>query len=359
MTENFVKEVKKEAKFPSDFILWLKAYDFEGKRDKAKKMIQCPDNSLIMAGNTALNEKWLNDIWLVKTDSEGKIIWDKTFGDDLDDGINDIAVNALGEIYITGHLGAKSSNTGNPMVLKLDANGKKIWGKKYPGTDAQSISVAANQDLILTGYNAQVDGNRDFWICRLSPKGDILWSMTFAKKGVAHFATADNTGEIIVVGENWIMKLDQNGALKWEKPFVEGNVAYTGLLNPDGTVIVTGRSYLFTKESRSDFWIAKYDKAGNLTWEKKYDKNNEFDKAYSICKDNTGDLIVAGLTSTNKDTDDDLWILRLDANGNKKEEKLFGTANNEKLPSVVVTSDNRVVILSSSGLESNFILFSF
>ncbi len=143
------------------------------------------------------------DIWVIKFDSNGQKIWDKTYGSSKLDEIRDIQELKDGTFII----GANSS--GDPdfdktapnygeadfWIIKIDKNGKKIWDKTYGGTSNDRVVaieqnktgyiMLAGQSISLPGGTKQdtLRGNYDFWLVYIDEKGDIIWDQNFGGPG--------------------------------------------------------------------------------------------------------------------------------------------------------------------------------
>lgn len=192
--------------------LWDKAYggDFV---DNLKDAIATKDGGFLLAGSSASSagfeksegartrldqygnvvNSW--DYWLVKIDSNGQKLWDKTYGGDGNDQSYTLAETEDGKIFIGGNStsgisGDKSDPTdGSPdtWILKLTENGEKIWDKAY-GVNGIIDGVV---DMITTPDNGLVMFHYlNYWpkfksdqsLIRLNADGNIIWEKTIVGK---------------------------------------------------------------------------------------------------------------------------------------------------------------------------------
>ncbi|MHA2635190.1 MAG: InlB B-repeat-containing protein [bacterium JZ-2024 1] len=155
-----------------------------------------------------------------------------------------------------------------------------------------------------------------------------VWARTYgwADGDWAGFIQQTSDGGYIVAGDTysfgagsrdiWVLKLDANGNVLWQKTY--GGANWDGAdsiqQTSDGGYIVAGSTYSFGAGYR-DIWVLKLDANGNVLWQKTYGGGN-WDRAYSIQQTSDGGYIVAGDTYSFGAGSSDIWVLKLDANGN-------------------------------------------
>jgi len=164
--------------------LWSKTYG-GAKYDDARCIRETPDGGYIIAGETESYGKGLLDIWVLKTDSNGTELWNKTYGGLRDDICNDIIKTSDGKYLISGHT-QSFSNSWDAWVIYIDPNGTELWNKTYGGKKddgASSIIEINSTQYILTGYTKTYGrGQGDLWIIKISSNGAELWNKTYGGK---------------------------------------------------------------------------------------------------------------------------------------------------------------------------------
>jgi hypothetical protein len=129
------------------------------------------------------------DIWLLKINVLGNIIWQKTFGSDKDEIATDLEVLDDGSMLISGSADqstfASSPYSGkNSFLLKLDAAGNKIWIKVFGGNGDDKIKAisALDDGFVSLGISTSSDGDypvnlgkNDVYIFKHDLSGAILW----------------------------------------------------------------------------------------------------------------------------------------------------------------------------------------
>jgi hypothetical protein len=154
------------------------------------------------------------DGFVIKYDSTGNTIWTKQFGTGQDDGIKWLALDHIGNIYVTGYtngtLNEKSFGKEDVIVAKLDINGNIEWQKQF-GSDSTDVGNAIYVDTkgniyiagATKGTVAEMSyGKVDCIILKLDNKGNIIWKKQFgtAKDDVCQGITGDSTDNIYICG---------------------------------------------------------------------------------------------------------------------------------------------------------------
>ena len=194
------------------------------------------------------------DIWIIKIDSVGNLLWEQCYGGEDYDNINELLTTNDGGYLI---LGVTSSIDGEVIgnhggvdawLLKIDSIGNIEWQKCYGGSDLDnlnSIYITKDNSYILAGTtssnNGDVSGNHggrgsDAWIVKIDSSGSIQWQKCFGgtKDDNANKAIQTNDGgyifigntvstdgdlDSIYIGNAWIVKIDSSGSIQWQKCF--------------------------------------------------------------------------------------------------------------------------------------------
>ena len=105
------------------------------------KSILTKDNGFIVLAQTHSYGSGSGDIWVVKLDSLGNIIWDKTYGNENLDIASDISTSNENGFIITGTTVSKKTNSIDGYVMKIDTIGNVIWSQIYGGLDLSLIHI--------------------------------------------------------------------------------------------------------------------------------------------------------------------------------------------------------------------------
>lgn len=286
---------------------WAKSFGGPDQ-DHAFSIQQTTDEGYIVAGYTGSFGSGGFDIWILKLNTYGNIIWEKTYGGLYNDYGRAIQQTADGGYIVAGYTATSLGENFDVLVLKLDGNGDLSWHKIY-GDSGSDIPRSIQQTL---------DG------------GYILaaYSDSFG----------DNTTDL------WILKLDQNGNVTWEKSYgaSPNNIVRSIQQTSDEGYIVAGRTQL-SSENNFDAWVLKLDSTGDVSWQKTYG-GSDFDGATSIQQTSDDGYIMAVYTSSFGVRASDMWILKLDSTGDISWQKTFGGDGDDYPVSIQQTSDEGFII---------------
>ncbi|MCA6212788.1 protein kinase [Thermococcus bergensis] len=334
---------------------WAKTYG----KGKAKGVAVDENGDIIVVGQ---KEK---DAFVARLDKDGNVKWFRTYGGDKWDIFNDVKIAPNGDIIVAGSSWSFSASDKDVWILRLDSEGNIKWQKTYGGSNADvanAVAIAPNEDIIVAGYTESFGaGDWDVWVLRLDADGNVKWQKTYGGKWrdeATGVAIADN-GDIIVAGytssfgaglaDVWVLRLDENGNVKWQKTY--GGSRWdqsTGVAIADnGEIIVAGYTESFGAGWRN-VWVLRLDADGNVKWQKTYG-GRDGEGAHAIAIADNGDIIVAGYTSSFGAGLADVWVLRLDENGNVKWQKTYGGRDWDRAWSVALADNGDIIVAGYYG----------
>jgi len=192
-------------------VQWKKCFGGTGW-DTAHAIIQTPDKGYLIAGSATsgngdlTGNKGNADGWLFKTDNLGNLQWQKNFGGSGTDVLNSVTLTTDGGIIAGGYTfsndGDVSANHGNADVwaIKTDASGNLLWSKCFGGSaDEYSLSIqrTLNNDYLLGGFTESADGDvkgqnggADMWMLLISAEGNLVWQKCAGTVNNEYGATA-------------------------------------------------------------------------------------------------------------------------------------------------------------------------
>ncbi|MFI5134297.1 MAG: T9SS type A sorting domain-containing protein [Chitinophagales bacterium] len=386
-------------------IEWQKSFG-GSNNDEARSIQQTTDNGFIVAGFSSSNNDDVtgnhndNDFWIVKLDADGNLVWQKSLGGSASDQAYSIQQTTDGGYIVAG---SSNSNDGDVSghhgslsytdywVVRLDASGNLVWQKSLGGSNdelASSVQQTADGGFIVAGDSWSTDGDvtghhgstsyNDYWIVKLDAGGNLIWQKSFGGSDFdfVHSVQQTNDGGFLNAGDTysddgdvsgnhggfdyWIIKLDTAGNLTWQKSLggSDADFAESFQQTSNGGFIIGGISYSIDGDVSGnhggyDVWIVKLDAEGNLVWEKSFGGSND-DGATSLQLDNDGGFIVSGFSDSN-DGDvsgnhdlDDYWIVKIDTAGNLTWQKSLGGSYNDEAHSIQQTNDGGFIVAGNS-----------
>ncbi|WP_170953673.1 DUF4347 domain-containing protein [Synechococcus sp. UW179A] len=383
-------------------------------QDQGYAITSLSDNSSIVTGyfngtatfgSTTLTSAGSKDVFIAKLDSNGDYVWAKQGGGSSDDttyGITSLSDNSS---IVTGRFSGSATfgsttltSAGNDdvFIAKLDSNGNYLWAKRGGSNSddkGYAITSLSDNSSIVTGEfqgtatfgstTLTSAGNNDVFIAKLDSNGNYLWAKRGGSssddRGYGITSLSDNSS--IVTGffngtatfgsttltsagsyDVFIAKLDSNGNYLWAKrggsSSDDRGIAITSL--SDNSSIVTGYfngtatfgSTTLTSAGSKDVFIAKIDGEGNYLWAKQGGSSSA-DRGVAITSlsDNssivTGDFYgtaTFGSTTLTSAGDKDVFIAKLDSNGDYLWAKNAGGTGREIGRGISVLSDNSTIV---------------
>jgi hypothetical protein len=224
------------------------------------------------------------DFWVLKLDKNGSIVWQKTYGGgDWDIGFATEPTSDGGYI-VAGSTESFGAGDEDVWVLKLNAQGGIVWQKTYGGEKADyawAIRQTKDGGYVVAGTTASFgEGSFDIWVLKLSQDGTVIWDKTYGGKGeesdyFRHIPIEQTSdGGFIVAGSTrsfgagdedfWIFKLSAEGTIIWQKTYGTSLEEYPTSVRemPSGGYRVTGTSALGIDK---DEWVLMLDSRGNMS----------------------------------------------------------------------------------------------
>ncbi|MBK0403509.1 T9SS type A sorting domain-containing protein [Adhaeribacter sp. BT258] len=353
-----------------------------------------------ISGNKSQTSKGGWDYWIVKTDGNGNKIWDRTFGGNEEEDLYAVKQTFDGGFILGGNSASgisgdktqASKGMHDCWLIKLDSNGNIVWNKSFGGTGVDrlySIQQTFDGGFILGGSSTSgANGDKsqsnkgayDYWAIKVNINGNKQWDRTFGGTEYEYLRSIIQTsdGGYLLGGESdsglnndksqasrggfdmWVIKLDPIGNKIWDKTIGGSSNDYLRSLiqTKEGGFMLSGfsDSPISSEKSQSsnggnDYWILKLDPNGNITWDKTFGGNNE-DILFSIEQSSDEGFILAGHSNSNISIDKsqvtqgayDFWVIRLNKTGNKVWDKTIGGSNNDLCFSMQRTSDNGYIL---------------
>lgn len=302
--------------------VWRK--DFNAGVESEASSITELNGNIFICGKTARNyASGQYDVLLIKINASGDTIWSKTYGSTDDDYGNNIIRTSDGNILISARTESFGAGTfGDIYLIKTDQDGNVIWEASYDDPDQESgfhLMETQNGEYLVTGTNENPGGSgRELYLLKVSSSGQQLWSKSIGpiwKWGFSAVETA--SGDLVICGQQYIpwsvtqvmlIKTDSQGNLIWEKEYGDNTSSekgYSVKQNPDGTFTICGS---YSSQGGEKILLLKVDESGNQMWIKKSnDANGGY--ALNILKDGNDNILTGNRNGG-------IFMVKTDGDGN-------------------------------------------
>lgn len=359
-------------------LMWEKTFG-GSDTDSPYQIEIAPDGGFYLLGGTQSNDGDVSgnhgslDYWVIKTDDSGNLIWQKCLGSSVLDWASQMSIDDSGNIYVIGQSHGVDGNISNPRgfidywIVKLNSEGSLIWDKSLGGSNADlGISILCTDDggYIVGGQSTSEDGDvicentslmqADMWIVKLDSLNTIQWQACYGGSEsetandiirtqdggyIIAGTTKSNDGEVTgfhgVSGESfdiWVLKIDSLGNIQWEQCFGgtrdEGNPEIT--ISEDGGFIINGYTFSndgdvsgnHSNEVSPDIWLFKLSSEGNLLWQQCFG-SSQAEASAGISQISSLEFMIAGgtckadgsvecdLFHPGSPSDSDLWLFKI------------------------------------------------
>ena len=298
------------------------------------------------------------DIWILKLDWEGNIIWDRVYGGPEEDAPQAAVIMSNGNLMLAcfslSYLGGGNiSYTGwqyasNTWILTIDQNGIIIWdrwlGNDYSNDDISAM-ISNGNNVVLCGSTRAFNGSSirdvttgvhwaggtsgydyDGWVVMLDTNGINLWNKTLGSNDFEAFETcakgidgcfyfggitntASNNGDVQDslrgIGDSWVVKLDSLGNLLQDKTLggLSGEILRN--MSANGQYVYCGihsnsdvnDQILDSIVDGYDTWLIALDTALDIKWSKRFGVLGYDSYHFGLLAVSDSELIYAGLVT--------------------------------------------------------------
>jgi uncharacterized delta-60 repeat protein len=378
--------------------------------DEAWSIIQSSDGGYVVAGGTTSFGAGGWDIYVVKLDSGGNVQWTKTIGGSNDDFAPSIMQSSDGGYTVAGHTNSFGAGSYDMYVVKIGSDGTLgchdsfqsptassgvtetfqtpsssyvsplssfvspvsyslattdialcmlTFAERIGGSNndfANSIIQSSDGGYVVAGYTNSFGGSYDFYVVKLYSSGSVAWTKTIGGSGddQANSVVQSSDGSYVVAGyttsfgaggaDMYVVKLGSGGNVQWTKTIggSDDDFANSVIQSSDGGYVIAGYTQSFGAGGY-DMYVVKLDSNGNVVWTKTIGGSNS-DVANSIVQSSDGSYVVAGETLSFGASGRDIYVVKLDSSGNIVWTKTIGGSWDDFANSVIQSSDGGYVI---------------
>ncbi|MES2689734.1 MAG: T9SS type A sorting domain-containing protein [Bacteroidota bacterium] len=311
------------------------------------------------------------DYWVIKINANGTKQWDATFGGTREDRITTVMQTADGGYLLGGYsdsrnTGDKTQDTRDTNALRTDfwvvrinSTGQKLWDRTYGSNSHDKLmDIVRSSDggylLIGDSYSdagfeksSYLRGVSDYWVVKIDSNGTKKWDRTYGgnQLEISKCIIATKDGGYLLGGasrsgissektdtcrgfdDSWLVKIDSAGTVQWDATFGGDGQEYVGdmIEQPDGGYIFATNSgsnavgeVSQPKKGNYDYWVVRMDSTGNKIWDGRYGGHGD-EYLPSLVQTPDNALVLAGISSSDIGADKtqnsrgnaDYWMIKL------------------------------------------------
>ena len=364
-------------------ISFRKAFEGSGEAD-ATSLQQTSDGGYIIVGKT---KKWAEDtiksrsfktdVYLMKIDANGNTLWTKTHREKDSDAGYDVQETSDGGYVIVGRTKSYGAGSTDVYLIKTNRIGDMLWFKTYGGSKRDygyAIQPTTDGGFIITGRTKSFLRTKqyDVYLLKIKANGKKQWEKTYGGRGndYGYYLEQTSDGGYIVVGctksdkDEWyekeekdnvetkvektdiyLIKVNADGDVTWTKAFGNSfaDAGYSVQQTTDGGYIITGKTNITYRGTDQDVYLIKTDSYGIIEWEQTFGgKKCEYGTSVQQLTD--GGYIVAGHTNSFGKGNYDAYLIRTNPKGQELWSKTYGGSKKDFILRVQQTNDGGFVL---------------
>lgn len=335
--------------------LWEARFNGEDNRDDwGYSLVLDSDGNVYAAGSSYFSDRG-KDFALVKYNQQGEQQWVRFYNGsaDRDDEVSQVVVDREGNAIITG-TSQGTDTRADYATVKFSPDGEQLWAVRYNGTsdnvdEARAMAVDDDGNVYVSGGSFGDETDYDYATIKYNSNGAEQWVERYDGPGhdydVVFYAGSvklDRSANVYITGYSTgadgtydyaTLKYSTDGALIWvdryNGPAQGTDYADALALDDLGNVYITGGS--FDSTSSYDYVTIKYNSDGERLWTASFNgTGNDWDEAYGIAFDPSGNVYIAGrcvgdgssadfATVKYSSSGEELWNIRYNGSANNYE----------------------------------------
>ncbi|MEI6853712.1 MAG: T9SS type A sorting domain-containing protein [Bacteroidota bacterium] len=280
-----------------------------------KRILQAWDGGYYLLANE--NGDIANtNIHIIRIDSLGVILFERTIGDASIYSANDFIRTADKGLLITGLTNKHPEKGYDVLLVKTDSNAVVQWEKTYGGADwdmGNSVIETKDNAYLISGQTFSYGpGAGNIYIIKTNLSGDTLWTKVFGGDSTDYAMSADNRYDsTYLIGattgsfghgnlDGYVLNLDLNGDTLWTQTYGEDK---EDVLNSIKETRDSGYIFVGTTMSynviQHDFWLMRFDKNKNFMWKipEPWISGPADDYGYSVTLNDSAQFVMVGSTT--------------------------------------------------------------
>lgn len=326
-------------------------------------------DNIIAVGRTSGDGAGNYDGLIVKYDSSGQILWQKTLGDNLADNLWRVAVDSSDNIYVSGYAVFASRDM---LLAKIASDGTLSWYRGLGGSvsdESRGIVIDSSGDIIIGGYGEPYGSTSDIYsyLVKYNSSGSVQWERGMGSSNDTLYGQGvdvDSSGNIYLAAygtqvgstaDGFLQKVSSTGSSVWGRQITSGvHVAndyfFDVAVDSSGNPIAAGYTY-GQGQGDSDLLVAKYNSSGVIQWQKVYGTSG-IEWQRQITLDSSDNIYTSGRYSGGSGYE--ILLVKLNSSGVIQWAKTIGNPSySEDAWGITLDSNDNIVIAGTAYVGAN------
>ncbi|MFX0207684.1 MAG: hypothetical protein ACFFDT_16975 [Candidatus Hodarchaeota archaeon] len=318
-----------------------------------------PDNDFPDPVETGTAEFWFDEIQVLVAqptmtntpDTYPKIDWFQTYGGPGDDRCFSLIQTLDGGFGLAGKISPSERGEGDMGFVKTDSNGVVQWNRTYGGEEYDycfSIIQTADGGFALAGGTESFGaGWRDMWLVKTDKNGNTQWNQTYGEIGFHEVNDLLQTqdGGFLLAGSSYmgmcLVKTDTNGIKQWNHSCIgtewDWMTCEALIQTKDNDFALAGATGVYDIE-QCDCVLVKTDLDGNVQWTQTYG-GSDYDRCWDLIQTSDGGFALAGDTKSFGAGRYDIYLIKTNAKGVIQWNQTYGGAWDDRAHALLQTAD--------------------
>jgi hypothetical protein len=349
---------------------WSKAYDW-GFYDYGSSVVQTKDGGFAVTGGTSPAYKGDRNAFLLRTDGSGGELWHKTYGGDRFD-YGYVLIEAAGGGYaLVGTTQSYGSGSGDIYLVRTDDRGDLLWEKTFGGQgyeEGRALVQTPDDGYIIAGMTESLgNGSGDIYLIKTDRQGEMEWDRAYGgpyNDLAISIEPADDGGYIIAglygTSDNkstaYLLKIDADGHWLWDQKLgaYSDSVAYQAKPSGDGGFIAVG--YDGVRSGQSKVCLYKVDRYGDVEWQKAIG-GYQMQKGYNVFLRPGGGYLILGAAGVEGSGGSGMryesLLIAIDAEGSVQGQQTYGSDRDVFARAGAMREDGDLIIVGSTGVQGD------
>jgi hypothetical protein len=286
------------------------------------------DSGFVVCGFFTGAGRSTSDGYIIKTDASGDTVWTGRYGGSGSESFAEITQTADGGYIAAGYKLESDGYNSDIYVVKVDSVGTIMWSREYGNPSfedhAKSIVQTSDGGYIICGATGGIGTGPDVWLIKTDSDGNVEWSRTYGDDGYDGGFSLDQTsdGGYIIAGfktiliepyhhDLYLIKTSSDGTVQWERTYGESGSDRANSVREtsDGGFITTGAMET-PVAGGCDIYAVKTNGNGNMEWFNTI-RINDFDMGICVRQTADGNFVIAGSTALDLSHINDAFLLKM------------------------------------------------